>query len=149
MRRFWIKIRKEGAGVRIELGRGTENTGFMSRTWDNNRYDHWPPTHVAFSSFNSKVEFIFCLDELGRTSEPPPLNGTTVTGATESTPLNGTTVTGATESTPLDGTTVTGATEPPPLNGTTVTGATESTPLNGTTVTGATETTETTPVQGF
>ena len=96
MRRFWIKIRKEGADVRIEVGKGTENTGFMSRTWEDN---HWPPTHVAFSSWNSKVEFIFCRDELGRTSEPPPLNETTVTGATESTPLNGTTMTGATETT--------------------------------------------------
>ena len=75
MRRFWIKIRKEGTGVRIEAGKGTENTGFMSRTLDNNRYDHWPPTHVAFAANKSKIEYKFCLNEPDGTSTTPTLEG--------------------------------------------------------------------------
>ena len=65
MRIFWIDIRKEGDGVRIDVGKGTETTGFMSRTWDTNPYSSWPPTYVAFAAFGKGVEYKFCLRPTG------------------------------------------------------------------------------------
>ena len=61
MRSFWIDIKKEGNGVRIEAGKGTEATGFMSRSWNSNRYNSWPPTQVAFAAWLTKVDYKFCL----------------------------------------------------------------------------------------
>ena len=61
MRIFWIDIREEGAGVRIDVGKGTEATGFMSRTWDTNPYSSWPPTYVAFANYQKGIEYKFCL----------------------------------------------------------------------------------------
>ena len=66
MRRFWIDVRMEGGGVRIEVGEGTEVTGFMSRPWTSNPYNSWPPTHVAFAAWNSKVDYKFCLNQPGK-----------------------------------------------------------------------------------
>ena len=63
MRQFWIEIMEEGNGVRIEVGQGTEVTGFMSRSWDNNPYNSWPPTHVAFAAWKTQVDYEFCLNE--------------------------------------------------------------------------------------
>ena len=63
MRIFWTDINKEGNGVRIEVGQGTEVTGFMSRSWDNNPYNSWPPTHVAFAAFGKEINYEFCLNE--------------------------------------------------------------------------------------
>ena len=62
MRKFWIDIMEEGDGVRIEVGQGTEVTGFMSRTWDTNIYGSWPPTYVAFAAFGTEIEYKFCLN---------------------------------------------------------------------------------------
>jgi len=68
MRRFWIDIKREGAGVKIDVGKGTEVTGFMSRTWDTNPYGSWPPKYVAFAASPSplpfvptEIEYKFCL----------------------------------------------------------------------------------------
>ena len=66
MRRFWIDIRKEANGVKIEVGKGTEVTGFMSRSWDSISIACWPPTHVAFAAWNSKVDYKFCLNQPGK-----------------------------------------------------------------------------------
>ena len=68
MRIFWIDIREEGAGVRIDVGKGTEATGFMSRTWDTNPYPSWPPTHVAFAAlgYGKEIEYKFCLMQPGK-----------------------------------------------------------------------------------
>ena len=65
MRSFWIDIKKEEDGVRIEVGKGTETTGFMSRFWESNPYNSWPPTYVAFGAWNSKVDYKFCLKQTG------------------------------------------------------------------------------------
>ena len=64
MRRFWIDIRKEanGEGVRIVVGKGSELVGFMRRSWESNRYNAWPPTHVAFAASESGVDYKFCLE---------------------------------------------------------------------------------------
>ena len=62
MRSFWIEIKREGDGVRIEVGKGTEISGFMSRSWESNPYDSWPPTLIAFATFMGNVDFSFCLD---------------------------------------------------------------------------------------
>ena len=61
MRRFWIDIRKEGDVVKIEVGKGAEVTGFMSRTWDSNSFNSWPPTHVAFAAYGEEINYKFCL----------------------------------------------------------------------------------------
>lgn len=68
MRSFWIDIKREGAGVKIDVGKGTEVTGFMSRTWDTmvhtwNPHGSWPPTYVAFAAFvlGPEIEYKFCL----------------------------------------------------------------------------------------
>merc|ERR550539_1709923 len=61
MRTFWIDIKKEGNGVRIEAGEGTEATGFMSRSWGSNRYNSWPPTYVAFAAWDQEIDYKFCL----------------------------------------------------------------------------------------
>ena len=61
MRRFWIDIKQEGAGVKIVAGKGTEVTGFMSRTWDTNPHGSWPPRYVAFAAFGTEIEYEFCL----------------------------------------------------------------------------------------
>ena len=61
MRSFWIDIKKEGDGVRIDVGKGTETTGFMSRSWNSNPYNSWPPTQVAFAAWLTKVDYKFCL----------------------------------------------------------------------------------------
>jgi len=66
MRRFWIDIKREGAGVKIDVGKGTEVTGFMSRTWDTmvhpwNPHGSWPPRYVAFAAFGTEIEYKFCL----------------------------------------------------------------------------------------
>ena len=66
MRKFWIDVRKEGDGVKIEVGKGTEIRGFMSRSWDSIGYNSFPPTHVAFSAWNNKIDFKFCLNEPGK-----------------------------------------------------------------------------------
>ena len=65
MRRFWIDIKKEGDGVKIDVGKGSEVSGFMSRSWNSNPYNSWPPTHVAFAAWNSKMEYKFCLKQTG------------------------------------------------------------------------------------
>ena len=69
MRKFWIDIMEEGDGVRIEVGQGTEVTGFMSRTWDNNPNEL--PTYVAFAAWkniwtNIQVDYEFCLNQQGK-----------------------------------------------------------------------------------
>ena len=61
MREFWIDFRAEGSGLRIDVGRGGDAEGFMSRTWDKNPAESWPPTHVAFAAWNSPVDYEFCL----------------------------------------------------------------------------------------
>ena len=66
MRKFWIDIMEEGDVVRIEVGQGTEVTGFMSRTWDSNPYNSWPPTHVAFAAWDNPVDYEFCLNQQGK-----------------------------------------------------------------------------------
>ena len=83
MRKFWIDIRRTAndEGVRIVVGKGTELAGFLSRSWERNRYNSWPPTHVAFAAYKSKVDYRFCLDEStdgktdGTPSTPPLLGG--------------------------------------------------------------------------
>ena len=76
MRRFWIDIRKKtNDGVRIVVGKGSELAGFMSRSWDSNRYNSWPPTHVAFAANKSKIEYKFCLNEPDGTSTSPTVEG--------------------------------------------------------------------------
>ena len=60
MRNFWIDIRKEGAGVRIEAGKDTNGPRFMSKSWPSNRHNSWPPTHIAFAAWNSKIAYRFC-----------------------------------------------------------------------------------------
>ena len=65
MRRFWIDIREVGPVVRIVVGKGTEVTGFMSRTWDSNPYGSWPPTYVAFAAYGTEIEYKFCLSPTG------------------------------------------------------------------------------------
>ena len=47
----------------MTVGRGEDAEGFMSRTWDKNPADSWPPTHVAFAAWNSQVDYEFCLWE--------------------------------------------------------------------------------------
>ena len=61
MRGFWIDIRQEGEGVKIVVGKQCEVEGFMSRTWNSNPYDSWPPKHVAFAAFGKKIKYKFCL----------------------------------------------------------------------------------------
>ena len=64
MREFWIDIKAEGEGLRIEVGKGEDAEGFMSRSWDQNPADSWPPTHVGFAAWNSQVDYEFCLPGL-------------------------------------------------------------------------------------
>ena len=66
MRRFWIVIRNEANDVKIEVGKGTEVRGFMSRSWGSIGNYSWPPTHVAFAAWNSKIDFKFCLNQTGK-----------------------------------------------------------------------------------
>ena len=66
MRRFWIDIRKEANGVKIEVGKGVEVTGFMKRSFDSIGNKSWPPTHVAFAAWDSKVEYKVCLNQSGK-----------------------------------------------------------------------------------
>ena len=61
MREFWIDIKAEGEGLRIEVGRGEDGEGFMSRSWDQNPAQSWPLTHVAFAAWNNQVHYKFCL----------------------------------------------------------------------------------------
>ena len=61
MREFWIEFQTEGEGLRIEVGRGEEAEGFMSRAWDHNPATSWPPTHIAFAAFGRNVDYKFCL----------------------------------------------------------------------------------------
>ena len=61
MRKFWIDIQAEGEGLRIVVGRGEEGEGFMSRSWDQNPAQSWPPTHVAFAAWDKQVDYKFCL----------------------------------------------------------------------------------------
>jgi len=61
MREFWIDVKAEGEGLRIEVGRGEDAEGFMSRSWDQNPAESWPPTHVAFAAWDSQVDYEFCL----------------------------------------------------------------------------------------
>ena len=67
MRRFWIDIRKGlGGGVSIEVGKGTEERGFMRRSWARIRYKSWPPTHIAFAAWDNKIEYQFCLNQTSK-----------------------------------------------------------------------------------
>ena len=59
---FVIDLKKEGNNVRIDVRSGTEENLIMSRSWDTNPYDSWPPTLVAFAGFIGNVDFKFCLD---------------------------------------------------------------------------------------
>lgn len=61
MREFWIDIQAEGEGLRIEVGRGGEAEGFMSRSWSENPAESWPPTHIAFAAWDNHVDYNFCL----------------------------------------------------------------------------------------
>ena len=62
MKFFFIDYKKEGNSVKIDVGEGTEENVIMSRTWDSNPYDSWPPTVVAFRGFQTNVDFDFCFD---------------------------------------------------------------------------------------
>ena len=61
MRKFWIEFQTEGEGLRIEVGRGEDAEGFMSRSWSENPATSWPPTHFALASYiQVEVDFRIC-----------------------------------------------------------------------------------------
>ena len=62
MKMFVIDLKKEGDGVKIDVGSGTAENLIMSRSWDSNPYDSWPPTLIAFAAFIGNADFSFCLD---------------------------------------------------------------------------------------
>ena len=59
MENFFIDIKNEGKGVKIDVGSG--GNVLMSRSFDSNPYDSLPPTFVAFAAFRTDVDFEFCL----------------------------------------------------------------------------------------
>ena len=61
MRTFWIDFQTSGKSLTIRVGKENENTEFMSRCWDLNPAKSWPPTHVAFSAWDTKVDFEICI----------------------------------------------------------------------------------------
>ena len=61
MRTFWIDFHTDGRRLEIKVGRGDEDTEFMSRSWEENPAPQWPPSHVAFTAWNNKVDFHFCI----------------------------------------------------------------------------------------
>ena len=74
MRTFFIDIKRQGDGVKIDVGKGTQgDLVIMSRSWDSNPYNFWPPTHVAFAAVNNNVDYKFCLNNSGKEREVLPL----------------------------------------------------------------------------
>ena len=65
MRTFWIDFQTSGKSLTIRVGKGNENTEFMSRSWDVNPAKSWPPTHVAFTAWDTKVDYRFCIQDAG------------------------------------------------------------------------------------
>ena len=91
----------------------------MSRSWNTSRYNSWPPTHIAFSSRNSKVEYKFCLNEHGTTGVIPTIGGMITIGLsnntvpTDTTPGPTDTTTSPTDTTKSGTTTTTTTTTTP------------------------------------
>ena len=73
MRKFFIDIKRQGDGLKIDVGKGTNGDLTMSRSWDSNPYNFWPPTHVAFSALNNNIDYKFCLNNSGKEREVLPL----------------------------------------------------------------------------
>ena len=70
MRTFFIDIKRQGDGVKIDVGKGTKGDLIMSRSWERNPYDSWPPTHVAFAAWNNiTVDYNFCFNKSGKERE--------------------------------------------------------------------------------
>ena len=88
MRRFWIDVRKEGYGVKIEVGKGTEIRGFMSRSWDSIGNNSFPPTHVAFAAWGEKIDYKFCLNKPGKRTPETTTKGRYLTHNFALTDLN-------------------------------------------------------------
>ena len=56
--------------MKIDVGKGTQgDLVIMSRSWDSNPYNFWPPTHVAFAAVNNNVDYKFCLNKSGKERE--------------------------------------------------------------------------------
>ena len=60
MRTFWIDFYRNGRGLTIKVGKEDQDE-FMSRSWDVNPAESWPPTHVAFAAWDTKVDYRFCI----------------------------------------------------------------------------------------